>query len=191
MRLLISSLLFVLLSACTSQMWQAPTYQEKIIGFYGAKEERLVIIEGQKYSYVFEATEQFIDVLIASRKMSFVPYYSDFKVDENNQVTGNFQLIARSIADKEKLEALGFLENRYDNMELNVSLKGKIYQLEGEFPLEKLENDHFVTVQTPESGLATVGKIIATPATVTIDAAMVIPATGIFTIVAILQQISP
>lgn len=183
------SLVVSVISGCTSQMWQAPTFQEKILGYYGAKKDKKLIVEGQQYSYIFDATEQLIDVLEESRTTSFDPYYTDFKIDENNQVTGQFQLMARGTPDKEKLKAMGFFENKFNNMVIEVALQGKVYQLEGEIPLQKLANDHYVLVQTPESGIATVGKIIATPVTLTYDAGMVIPVATMFAFVGILNDI--
>lgn len=186
---LVSLVIGLMLTACTSQMWQAPTYQEKILGYYGAKEEKLLIVEGEEYSYIFEATQQLIDVLVASRTQPFDPYYSDFKVDENNNVRGNFELIARGNPDKEQLRKMGFFENKFKNMVMRVPLTGKIYKLEGEIPLEKLKTDHFVLVQTPETGLSTLGKVVATPATLTIDAGMVIAAGSIFALVGTMSAI--
>ncbi|QOL25813.1 hypothetical protein LP316_00360 [Thalassotalea sp. LPB0316] len=181
--------LTLLMSACTTQMWQAPTFEEKILGYYGAKQDKKLIVEGQKYSYIFDATEQVIAVINESRNTAFDPYYTDFKIDENNQVTGQFQLIARGNPDKEKLRAMGFFENKYKNMVIEVALQGKVYQLEGEIPLQKLTKDHYVLVQTPESGVATVGKLVATPVTLTYDAGMVIPVATMFAFIGILNQI--
>jgi hypothetical protein len=178
----------VFLSGCTSQLWQAPSYDEKITGFFGVKEKELVIVAGQKYSYVFEASVKFKAVLTESRTNEFNPIYRKFRLDKNNNVTGHLSLVSYKSTDKQKLRELGFVEDKYGNMEINFQLKGKRYEVEGEYPFEKLEDDHYVLVETPENGIAKAGKIVVTPVTIAIDVLAVVPVGALFAILGIMNE---
>jgi hypothetical protein len=181
-------ILSLLLSGCTSQLWQAPNYEEKITGFFGVKNEDLLIVTGQKFSYVFEANQNLKDTLILSRSIEFNPRYNGFKLDEHNNVVGTLSLISFKATQKKKLSSLGFIEDKYGNMEIKLQLKGKRYLVEGSFPFVELEDDHYLLVETPESGIATAGKIVATPATVAIDAMAAIPIGAMFAILGVMNK---
>ncbi|MCG9731862.1 hypothetical protein L1D44_18905 [Shewanella sp. Isolate13] len=178
----------ILLAGCTSRLWQPPSYDEKVTGFYGVKDKEILIVTGQEYSYIFDASDQFKDVLKASRKVDLRPKYTKFKIDSDNNVTGHLRLLSYNSDDKSVLSNLGFNENEFGNMEMNISLKGQRYIVEGDFPFEKLEDDHYVKVEIPENGIATVGKIIVTPAAVTIDAAAIIPLGSMFAILGLMNK---
>lgn len=171
----------IILSGCTSQVWQAPNYKEQITGFYGVENKPFIIVTGKTYSYIFDAPASLKQVLQESRKTEFIPRYENFKLDKNNNITGVLKLIAYDVEDPAALEQLGFIKNsQFGSQEFSVALTGKRYTVEGDIKLEKLEDEHFITVETPTSGIATIGKIIATPAAIAIDASIMIPVGAMF-----------
>lgn len=176
-------IVLIFLSGCTtSKLWDTPAYNERVTGFFGVKDKNLLIVEGDKYSYVFEANQQFKDVLTASRIHAFIPKYKKFKLDVDGNVTGTLSLVSYRTADINELTRLAFTKNKDGDMQIDFELKGKRYIVEGSFPFEKLGDRHYVSVETPESNIiATAGKIVVTPATVTIDALMVIPVVAMYT----------
>jgi hypothetical protein len=182
-------IILIFLSGCTSQLWKTPGYHEKVTGFFGVKGKDLLIVTGQKYSYVFEASQQFKDVLTVSRTTEFDSRFKNFKLDKDNNITGSLSLVAYKPTNINKLTELGFVQTKYDSMKIEFELIGKRYIVEGSFPFEKLEDNHFVLVETPESGVAKAGKIVATPAAVTIDAMAVIPMGAMFAILGVMNEL--
>ena len=180
---------FIFLTGCTSQLWKTPNYHERITGYYGVKDKDLLIVTGEQFSYVFEASEQFKSVLAESRKTEFSPRYEAFRLNEDNTVTGVLTLFVYKPQDVARLAKLGFKKDKSGNMKIDFQLKGKRYKVEGNFPFEQLEDEHFVRVETPESGIAKAGKIIATPATVTIDAIAVIPVGAMFALLGVVTAL--
>ncbi len=177
----IGTILFfmLLLSGCTSQLWQPPSYEEKITGFYAADEKGLLLVTGEKYSYVFEASDLLKNSLEISRTIEFYPRYVNFKLDEKNNITGKLELVIHNESDKSTLRKLGFPQDEYGNIELLFNLNGKRYEVEGSYPFQTLEDDHYVLVETPESGVSKAGKIVVTPGAVAIDAVTIVPV-GVF-----------
>lgn len=180
--------IIIALSGCTSKLWKTPGYTEEVTGFFGVKDKDILIVTGQKYKYVFETDDQFKTVLAASSSIELKPEYREFKLDEDNNVTGYLRLVSYHPTDKQKLSELGFVEGKYGDTQINFQLKGKRYQVEGELPFEKHDNGYFVWVETPESGIAKVGKIVATPATLTFDSIVVISTVIVFVIPWILHS---
>lgn len=176
-----------LLTGCTSQVWQQPSYEEWLTGFYGVENEDFVIVTGQRYSYVLDADSRFQQVLQLSRDVEFRPAYQNFYVDEDNQVTGTFKLMTTSPDNSEGLAELGFtrLSERSQLMQTEFNLTGRRFEVEGDYPFEMLESPHFVRVYVPVSGTRQIGRIIATPFAVTIDAIAVIPIGAIFALAAL------
>lgn len=183
--LLIISTLFLI--SCTSALWQKPHYEERILGFYFATQESLLIVEGQNYSYVFDSNPQLQQVLLASRNMEFSPQYRHFRLDKTNNMNGQLRLTSYKESDKQTLTQLGFTPNKYGQLEKTFDLQGKRYVVEGNFPFQRLQDEHFLSIETPESATAKAGKIIATPATVTIDAVGAITLGSAFAILGIMN----
>lgn len=184
-----SIVVFILfLSGCTSQLWQSPRYEEKITGFYATEEQELLLVTGEKYSYVFEATDQLKNAVNISRQIEFNPFYTNFKVDEENNITGKLELMTYNAADKERLLELGYPKDEYGNINLTFNLTGKRYVVEGEYPFKKLEDDHYVMVEVPESGVVKAGKIIITPGAVAIDAVAIVPIGAFFGVLGVMNK---
>ncbi|MEN3158697.1 hypothetical protein ABC502_09970 [Alkalimonas sp. NCh-2] len=181
--------ILIFLTGCTSQVWQAPSYDEHITGFYGVADEDLLIVTGKKYSYIFEASDKFKNILALSRSMDFTPVYSTFKLDKENNVAGEFTLVAVQPSNVTELRALGFVDRKYrpGNMEIIFPMTGKRYVVDGDYPFEQLAGHHYVLVEMPVGGADKAGKIIATPAAIVVDAVVAIPVMSIFAIGALIN----
>ncbi|MEZ9595178.1 hypothetical protein AB4298_11085 [Shewanella sp. 10N.261.52.F9] len=186
-RLLI--LFTLIMSGCTSQVWQAPSYEERVTGFYATQENALLLVTGQNYSYVFEASDLLIKSLKISRTIEFYPRYESFKLDKENNVSGKLELITHNTSDKQTLRELGFPQDEYGNIDLTFNLRGKRYKVEGNYPFQKLEDEHYVLVETPESGLSKAGKIVVTPGAVAIDTVAIVPVAAFFGVLGVMNEL--
>lgn len=126
--------ILILLTGCTSQVWQAPSYDEHITGFYGVDNQNLLIVTGEKYSYIFEANDEIKSILALSRTIDFTPVYRKFKLDKENNVSGEFTLVAIQPSNVTQLRELGFVDGKFrpGNMEITFLMTGKRYVVEGD-----------------------------------------------------------
>ena len=189
MKSILVILIVLFISGCTSQVWMPPSYEERITGFYATAENGLLLVTGEEYSYVFEANELLAKSLEISREIEFYPRYKNFKLDKNNNITGYLELITHNVPDKQKLRELGFPQDEYGNIELSFNLKGKRYEVDGDYPFQKLEDNHYVVVETPESGVLKAGKIVVTPGAVLIDAVAIVPVGTFFGVLGVMNKI--
>ncbi|KID56620.1 hypothetical protein JF50_11860 [Pseudoalteromonas luteoviolacea] len=181
-------IMILLVSGCTSQLWQPPSYKERVTGFYAQEQARLLLIAGEQYSYVFTVSDVLIKSLQLSREMELIPHYSVFKLDEDNHIRGTFKLTSNKTEDNKVLKEQGFPVDKYGNVVLEFELKGKRYTAQGDYPFQRLASAHHVVVETPESGASTAGKIIVTPLTIAIDATTVVPVGAFFTVLGVLNK---
>ncbi len=163
------------LSACTTQsLWENKPTTEYIDGFYYNKARNELLVSTGDNGYIFKVDNNFGDALIQSRKINFRPVFYDFIVDENNVITGSINLILsdKSINSKtiNKLKKLGFQTGDSKNLHLTRFIKGKYYKIPDNLPLKKLDKKLAVKITKPESYVEQTGKIIATPATLLVDA---------------------
>lgn len=174
-------LILFLLSGCTTQLWKEESYSEQLSGFYLVPESSHLIVRGKEYSYIFDVDEQFSKVLLASSKIEFSPRFTEFKLDQNNNISGDVYFSVSAIgltqAEKESLGQLGFQASKDSPLNYNASISGERYELEGDLPFMSVEGEYFVTVKTPRSFVSTAKKILATPATIAFDAIVVTPLT--------------
>ncbi len=184
----------IILSGCTTALL-APDYQEEWIdGFYVNEERGELFVSARNSGYIFRIDQEFREVLRFSRTTQFSPLFGNFSIDRKNNITGTLSLVL--IDDglgKEgllKLEGLGFKEDELlRKLRMSRELKGKRYEIEGELPLEKLKKKRRVMIAVPDSYSVLAGKIIATPATITFDGVVSVPAA--FLGAAIMQLGSP
>lgn len=181
----------IFMTGCSSQLFDKPSYIEKITGYYGVEDKNLLIVTGESYSYVFNVDQQIINVLVQSRKTNFDYQYNTFKLNSENKIEGVMELIATNNDNKKTLEALGFLEDKKGKMTITIPLKGERYIVEGSFPFEQLEDKHFVTVEIPEANIAKIGKIIVTPVVVTIGAVGFIAIHSLIAFFSVMENIPP
>ncbi|WP_317918671.1 hypothetical protein [Vibrio sp. MACH09] len=165
-------------------MWEPPTYNEKVKGYYVVPDKDLLIIDGEKYSYIFDILTDFKAILSVSHELEFQATYRNFKIDKNNIVSGELELFVELTNDSPKLEKLldlGFVQ-RKKGIIYNTHLSGKLYKLEGNLEVTSFDKEQYITVETPEGGITAVGKVILTPVAVTADAIAVISVLSLVTV---------
>ncbi|MCC5855863.1 MAG: hypothetical protein JJU10_09325 [Idiomarina sp.] len=187
---LLSTLLLV---SCTTALWSPNYYSEKIDGFYLTPETLDLIVTSQNTAYIFPVTDQFANALLLSREINFHPSFPDFALDNENQISGTVRLVYRDEQSSpellDQLHALGFRQAGLNSYVLNTHISGKKYQIQGEIPLEKLEQPVIVSIAQPLTRSDTVRKLVATPVTITYDAVVVVPLTVVvFTFVGLLSR---
>ncbi len=164
----------VLLNGCTTTLWSNQYKHFSIEGFYiNTENNDLLVSDGEK-AFIFPVSESFAKALLISREIEFTPKFNNFYLDKEN-IKGEVELTVKSesLSDEEKqyLSEIGFNEKGL----LVTPIKGKVYKIEGELPLQKLENTYTVSVELSPSFVDTAGKIVATPATIAYDAMVVVP----------------
>lgn len=176
MRILILSV-SLLLTGCTAHLWLSPpTYTETITGYYIVEDKDLLLVSGKKYGYTFEIEPNLERLLLDHKSKDMIILYVDFSVDEKNEVTGDIEFLVQSDGFTEEDDAyfsnLG-LSGGGKHYKLETTLSGKRYKIEGNLPFVKMNNQRIVYVKHPAKPLDTVKKIVATPLTVSFDAAVV------------------
>ena len=175
------TLLSLLCVGCTNALWQSKYQDEAVAGFYvDAQQHRLYAI-GVRQSYVFAIGEDFQQVLILSRTLKFTPYLKDFRLGRNNEISGSVQLLVSTKdldpQQVETLRRLGFRAGTNESvMSYEVSISGTRYESLGEYPAEKFKKPIRVGIALPRSGAETAQKIMLTPAAVSTDAVVSVPA---------------
>lgn len=175
------ALAFALLSGCITSVW-SPEYTEiPVDGFYVNQESCQILVSTKSRALVFDNECALGSALLASRRHTFIPTYHHMRITRDNRITGEISLTyVGSTATPDQLEALeaaGFTKR--DNqrfLSLTEEIDGRLYNVEGELPLQKLEKTHIITVALPRKPGKAIESIIATPAAITIDAAVTVPA---------------
>lgn len=175
-------LIFILcmfLSGCTtSQLWQPqPDYIAQVNGFYVNKETSDLVVTTEIYAYLFPSQQQLGQVLMLSREVEFTPEFNNFSLTSSNVITGKIKL---TLLDEKpstelinQLTAAGFMKrdvNGRDRYQLVREVRGERYTIDGELPLEKLENEYPVRMSMPRGGLDTARRVVVTPFTLAFDA---------------------
>ncbi|WP_447528063.1 hypothetical protein [Vreelandella sp. TE19] len=174
-RLLI--VLCIFLAGCTTKLWEEkPERLVSINGFYVNTETNDLVVTTRREAYLFRGQQQLGQALILSREVEFQPEFKHFSLSSSNVVTGVITLKLReetpSAELTNRLAALGFTQNTTtDRYQLIREVRGERYTIEGDLPLQKLENEYQVLMSMPRGPLDTAGRVIATPVTVTFDAA--------------------
>lgn len=188
-------LIFLLLIAgCTTALW-APSYEEQWVnGFYVNRDTGQLFVTTRTDAFLFPDEGDFGEALLLSREYTFYPTFGDFELTKENRVKGRVTLSliepnpSQSLVTK--LKELGFERTGGTNdLELSEVIEGKRYKVEGELPLEKLDKEYRIRVAQPSTFTETAGKIIATPAAITIDAVVTVP--SVFLLVAIMSTDHP
>lgn len=174
-------IILLFLTGCTTSLW-APNYEEEWVnGFYVNQETNELFVTTRDTAYVFPIESKFGEAVLLTRSADFRPMFEDFNVNDKNQVIGIVSLVLIEPNASEslmtKVKALGFKNDELINKpQLSKEIRGKRYTIEGELPLEKLEKEYRIMVEQPRTLTETTGKIVATPATITIDAIVSVPA---------------
>ena len=178
--------LALVLTGCTSALWLPEYKTERVNGFYVNVETNYLFVTTEDSAYVFAIESQFGEALLLSREVEFTPSFLDFKLDDKNQVTGTMILRlseakpSQSLTDT--LTSLGFSRPFSGTLlSLSQTMSGRRYTIEGELPLEKLQNEYGIRVEQPLTFTETAGKIVATPAAIIVDTALSAPAVVMLT----------
>ena len=179
----------VFLAGCTTALWMPDYKQERVNGFYVKRDTGHLFVTTTDTAYIFSIDREFGEALLLSREVDFYPKFEDFRLDKENRVTGEVSLSLRGGEPSEqmlaRLSALGFKEEGVPQaLTLTRKIEGRRYMIEGELPLEKLEDELVVFVAQPRTFSETAGKIIATPITIAWDAIVTVPA--VFLIVSVM-----
>lgn len=170
----------IFLTGCTMGIWSKSYQYEHIDGFYVNKERGELLVSSSKNGYIFPIDRELADTLILSRRIVFEPSLEDFSIDRENNVTGGLSLAISEKGLKKNVRSelgnLGFKPDKSGSrLTIERILQGKRYELEGQLPLRKLEQPISVRYTAPDSYAVVAGKIVATPAAITIDAAVTVP----------------
>lgn len=170
-----------LLSACTTSVW-SPEYTDiPVDGFYVNRETCQILVSAKSRVLLFENECALGNALIASRNHTFIPTYHHMRITRDNRVTGKIALTyignTATPDQLESLRTLGFAtQDNQRYLSLTEEIDGRLYNVEGELPLQKLDKTHTITVALPRKPRKVMESIIATPAAITIDTTVTIPA---------------
>jgi hypothetical protein len=162
-------------------------YDETITGFYLADDPNILIAAGQQWSYVFEIDAELRTALDQSGRIRFWPYVDGFDLYTDNQISGFLRLEVMinplSNTDDQLLRDIGFREGVGMNSRFSpwanamtgtFLLSGQRVTAEGSWPYTNLDTAITGRVELPDEPVdATVLKLILTPVSATLDAAMV------------------
>jgi hypothetical protein len=172
------AVLILMLSGCTAALWNPDYRTEYVSGFYVNIESRELLVSTRDTGYIFPADDDLIESMLLSRRVQFEPEFRAFQIDRNNSVSGILILHHSGRVEdplESELENIGFYRNSR-GMQLHKKLVGKRYTIVGDLPLVKLEKEYPVQVTYLDSYTEVAGKIVATPATITYDAIVYVPA---------------
>ncbi|WP_045396934.1 hypothetical protein [Vibrio campbellii] len=174
-------LVALFLSGCTTALW-APEYkQEMIDGFYVKSDSGELFVTASSSAYLFKINKNFGDALTLSREVDFSPSFNEFELRKDNTIVGTVSLTLLGGEPTAELEnqllSLGFKKDALlREFRLTEKVKGKRFTVEGDFPLVKLEKSRRINIAQPSTFPESAGKIVATPAAIIIDSAVVVPA---------------
>lgn len=175
-------LLVILLQGCTSTLWSPTPTRELVLvdGFYINKSTGDLFVSARNKAYIFQIKRELSDALSLTKEAIFYPVFKDFTLDENDQIKGSFDLILIEDDTTEefqlKLKSIGFVhDSNINRLQQSNQLIGKQYLVEGDLPLEKLGKEYRVLITHMQEEVPVIGKIIASPATITIDAIVTAP----------------
>lgn len=179
MRTITVALVFIL-GGCTMMLWDSEDKEEIISGFYINTEDNRLFVAGQNNGYLFQIDRELSDALVLSRTVLFRPEFEDFKIDRKHRVSGTLKLILMDSEINESVSSnltrIGFKNDQdIQRKVLTKKLSGSHYEIEGDLPLAKLKQKYVVRIAQPDSYSDVAGKIIATPATIAIDAVVIAP----------------
>ena len=185
----------IILSGCTTKaLWEPEYTTEYAEGFYYNKERKELLVSSATNGYIFDIDQKFGEALILSRSILFKPKFDDFALDRENSITGTVSLILydKNISEKDlgRLKSLGFKTKNTHRLEIAREIKGKRYQIDGKLPFEILEKPLAIKIAAPDSYTQVAGKIIVSPATITIDAAGYIVAAPIIAFMMVITEVA-
>ena len=144
----------------------------------------------KKYHYIFPVSEGLKNILLSEKRALLTPRFYDFKVGENNRVTGSYRLEHFARENKVAwLEGLGF-ENSIKHRD-KKSLYVYLGELDGarytaNKPLN-IKNTFYkpykISIKENSTVLGNLGKVLVTPVTVAYDGLITVGVVGALAIV--------
>lgn len=171
-------ILCVFLTGCASHLWKPePQRVVAVNGFYVNQETNDIVVTSSNDAYLFPSQGRLGQALMLSRDVEFIPAFNNFALSRSNVVTGTVVLtLAEENPSDElvnRLSALGFDEAPSTHrLQLSQEITGERYAIQGELPLEKLDNEYEVRISQPRGAVDTARKVVATPFAITFDAAL-------------------
>jgi len=179
MKLMTTLLAFALTGCATPALWNPDFETEYVSGFYVNPERNELLVSTRDISYVFPVDDETVTTILLSQQVAFRLDIGDFYIDEEGNASGSFYLYHEAKTAeplRSQLADLGFVDKPAGAMLFSKEISGRRYQLEGELPLEKLDEEYPVRVAYPDTGLEIAGKMLATPVAVAYDTYVVVPA---------------
>ncbi|WP_330960906.1 hypothetical protein [Photobacterium sp. 53610] len=187
-------LLIVSLTGCSgplrTALWKEPYYDETISGFYLNPKEGVLLISGEKYSYIIQCESLLCDYAQASRQLEMKTSFWDLTLNPEGRVQGRV-IFAPDIDLSRPIDPV--LEKKYMDMGLLWKNKGNLlkdskdflftakrYEVEGQLPFQVLENPLNIKIKTFDTNLEKVGKMVVTPAAIVLDGVYFVSLTSLF-----------
>jgi hypothetical protein len=189
-KLMLILILLQVSSCVTNFLWGARSYREEITQFLVGSDGRYVVLMGPEHHYVFTDNSGVLrEILpIQQSKILTLKTENSFELDKNNNITGSLVLTGPfdllPAQDAFKLQSLGFLPNRNNQIEIKIDVEGRRYSARylGNVASQNLSQQYFMKVNYREDNgvVGTVGKAAITPVAVTLDAALLIGKVAIY-----------
>lgn len=189
MKKILSLLLSLLLSGCTTALWGPQYRHETISGMYLDRKENKLYALSAEHGYVFKVDDSFERILVLSRSLTFTPYLRDFSLSKDNALTGTVQLYINTekVSDLQKSEliSLGFKRAEMSESVLifETRISGTNYDATGNIVFDTFKKGIHVGIALPRGGAETAQKIILTPGAVAVDATITLPAAVLLVLV--------
>ena len=124
-KFLITLMCIFTLSACTTTnfMWGKSVSKETITSFLITKDNENLIVIGEKHHYIFSVSNNLKTILSSDKRKHLIPYFYYFKVDEKNNITGEYTLLSTTdkLQDNLWLKKAGF--KKYTNNKNDIRYK--------------------------------------------------------------------
>ncbi len=154
------------LNSMTDDLWEKPSYSEKVEGYYIALDEDMLIVDGNKFEYIFDISPELRNILLVRESLMrdnfrFGIDYKNFEIDTDNVVTGDIMLYLKTkygtekaydsgydSSEKAKLLELGFTSE----LVYETQLLGKLYRIDEQY-LVKVDKQYLVKEKFHHSAL--------------------------------------
>jgi hypothetical protein len=194
--LILTALLSLGMTGCVTtalyeKIREDASYTEEVTSVMISEDGKKLVFIGYRYHYVFDVPVGLSLSLQSSFRKSLYTLFRDFKVDNNNHITGNiiFDGSASQEGKKEAIE-LGYNKRSSGTPALEISLQGKRYR-SGDVATDRVEyklNCHPYNVPVLEEGsfLEKTALTALTPITVLADGVIVIAGVTLILVTGIL-----
>lgn len=164
-------------ASTTESMWKNTYYKEKIGSFLMSEDGVTLAIIGEKYHYIISLDTELKNILISTKRIFLKPSFYSFKVDKDNNVSGNYTLYYsnKNKNDEKWLNNNGFKKqtshsDKKYTYTFSGSVNGKRYSINKDINKNFSFNEsYFLNIEESSSSYGNIGKMLATPITVSVD----------------------